>query len=144
MSLVGRYTTPTHIFTVPFDTGTISMMAVIYKQGGNVVLVKDLEDCTLGDKTVSCTLTEEETSLFKPNPQVQIQLRVGIGNARLNSNILNVSVADVLKDGLLDDIAGGDTKRFFRLHSNPLKTSFKPLFHLRHLLLQLHSAAWLA
>lgn len=83
MSLVGRYTTPTHIFTVPFDTGTISMMAVIYKQGGNVVLVKDLEDCTLGDKTVSCTLTEEETSLFKPNPQVQIQLRVGIGNARL-------------------------------------------------------------
>lgn len=42
MSLVGRYTTPTHIFTVPFDTGTISMMAVIYKQGGNVVLVKDL------------------------------------------------------------------------------------------------------
>lgn len=110
MSLVGRYTTPTHIFTVPFDTGTISMMAVIYKQGGNVVLVKDLEDCTLGDKTVSCTLTEEETSLFKPNPQVQIQLRVGIGNARLNSNILNVSVADVLKDGLLDDIAGGDTK----------------------------------
>lgn len=110
MSLVGRYTTTTHIFTVPFDTGTISMMAVIYKQGGNVVLVKDLEDCTLGDKTVSCTLTEEETSLFKPNPQVQIQLRVGIGNARLNSNILNVSVADVLKDGLLDDIAGGDTK----------------------------------
>lgn len=87
-------------YTVPFDTGTISMMAVIYKQGGNVVLVKDLEDCTLGDKTVSCTLTEEETSLFKPNPQVQIQLRVGIGNARLNSNILNVSVADVLKDGL--------------------------------------------
>lgn len=78
MSLVGRYTTPTHIFTVPFDTGTISMMAVIYKQGGNVLLVKDLEDCTLGDKTVSCTLTEEETSLFKPNPQVQIQLRVGI------------------------------------------------------------------
>ena len=144
MSLVGRYTTPTHIFTVPFDTGTISMMAVIYKQGGNVVLVKDLEDCTLGDKTVSCTLTEEETSLFKPNPQVQIQLRVGIGNARLNSNILNVSVADVLKDGLLDDIAGGDTKLFFRLHSNPLKTSFKPLLHLRHLLLQLHSAAWLA
>lgn len=66
MSLVGRYTTPTHIFTVPFDTGTISMMAVIYKQGGNVLLVKDLEDCTLGDKTVSCTLTEEETSLFKP------------------------------------------------------------------------------
>lgn len=44
MSLVGRYTTPTHIFTVPFDTGTISMMAVIYKQGGNVVLVKDLAD----------------------------------------------------------------------------------------------------
>lgn len=107
---VGRYTTPTHIFTVPFDTGTISMLAVIYKQDDKVVLVKDLSDCELGDKTVSCCLTEAETALFSATPQVQIQLRVGIGNARLNSNILNVSVADVLKDGLLDEIAGGDTK----------------------------------
>lgn len=104
MSMVGRYTTPTHIFTVPFDTNTISMMAIIYKQGGNVVLVKDLADCELGDKTVSCTLTETETGLFSGAPQVQIQLRVGIGNSRLNSNILNVSVADVLKDGLLDEV----------------------------------------
>lgn len=107
---VGRYTTPTHIFTVPFDTGTISMLAVIYKQDDKVVLVKDLSDCELGDKTVSCCLTEAETALFSATPQVQIQLRVGIGNARLNSNILNVSVADVLKEGLLDEIAGGDTK----------------------------------
>jgi len=107
---VGRYTTPTHIFTVPFDTGTISMLAVIYKQDDKVVLVKDLSDCELGDKTVSCCLTEAETALFSATPQVQIQLRVGIGNARLNSNILNVSVADVLKEGLLDEIAGGDDK----------------------------------
>lgn len=107
---VGRYTTPTHIFTVPFDTGTISMLAVIYKQDDKVVLVKDLSDCELGDKTVSCCLTEAETALFSATPQVQIQLRVGIGNARMNSNILNVSVADVLKEGLLDEIAGGDDK----------------------------------
>lgn len=107
---VGRYTTPTHIFTVPFDTGTISMLAVIYKQDDKVVLVKDLSDCELGDKTVSCCLTEAETALFSATPQVQIQIRVGIGNARLNSNILNVSVADVLKEGLLDEIAGGDDK----------------------------------
>ena len=107
---VGRDTTPTHIFTVPFDTGTISMMAIIYKQDDKVVLVKDLSDCELGDKTVSCGLTEEETALFSATPQVQIQLRIGIGNARLNSNILNVSVADVLKEGLLDEIAGGDDK----------------------------------
>lgn len=107
---LGRYTTPTHIFTVPFDTGTISMLAVIYKQDDKVVLVKDLSDCELGDKTVSCCLTEAETALFSATPQVQIQLRVGIGNARLNSNILNVSVADVLKEGLLDEIAGGDDK----------------------------------
>lgn len=107
---VGRYTTPTHIFTVPFDTGTISMMAIIYKQDDKVVLVKDLSDCELGDKTVSYGLTEEETALFSATPQVQIQLRIGIGNARLNSNILNVSVADVLKEGLLDEIAGGDDK----------------------------------
>lgn len=107
---VGRYTTPTHIFTVPFDTGTISMLAVIYKQDDKVVLVKDLSDCELGDKTVSCCLTEAESALFSATPQVQIQLRVGIGNARLNSNILNVSVADVLKEGLLDEIAGGDDK----------------------------------
>ena len=91
---VGRYTTPTHIFTVPFDTGTISMLAVIYKQDDKVVLVKDLSDCELGDKTVSCCLTEAETALFSATPQVQIQLRVGIGNARLRASTTAVFVAN--------------------------------------------------
>ena len=70
------------------------MLAVIYKQDDKVVLVKDLSDCELGDKTVSCCLTEAETALFSATPQVQIQLRVGIGNARLRASTTAVFVAN--------------------------------------------------
>ena len=54
--------------------------------------------------------TEEETALFKPQGYVKIQLRVGIGEKRMNSRVLMVTVYDVLKDGLLSEISGGDTQ----------------------------------
>lgn len=104
MDGIGRYTTPTHTFTLPFEAASISQLAIVYKQLDKVVMVKDLGECTLGEKSVSVTLSEAETSLFKPELSVFIQLRVGIGASRLNSNILTVSVEDVLKEGMLDDL----------------------------------------
>lgn len=104
MERVGRYTTPTHIFTVPIDTSKITLLSIAYQQAGIIVLEKRLEDATMGYQTISVTLTEDETARFSAKAPVLIQLRVGIGNSRLNSGILTVSVDDVLRDGALDEI----------------------------------------
>lgn len=108
MSLISRYTTPTHFFTLPFCTDGITELAIIYYQNDNVVLIKNLADCIRNDTLISVSLTEEETALFKPQGDVKIQLRVGIGEKRMNSKVLRVTVYDVLKDGLLSEISGGD------------------------------------
>lgn len=108
MSLISRYTTPTHFFTLPFCTDDITELAIIYYQNDNVVLIKNLADCIRNDTVISVSLTEEETALFKPQGDVKIQLRVGIGEKRMNSKVLRVTVYDVLKDGLLSEISGGD------------------------------------
>ena len=110
MRLISRYTTPTHLFTLPFYANDITELAIIYYQNDNVVLIKNLSDCTRNDKMISVSLTEEETALFKPQGYVKIQLRVGIGEERMNSRVLMVTVYDVLKDGLLSEISGGDTQ----------------------------------
>lgn len=95
--------------TLPFCTDGITELAIIYYQNDNVVLIKNLADCIRNDTVISVSLTEEETALFKPQGDVKIQLRVGIGEKRMNSKVLRVTVYDVLKDGLLSEISGGDT-----------------------------------
>ena len=56
-----RGTTPTHIFTVPFDTSIIKEVRVIYKQGNQKVLCKDNKDVEMDAQTVSLKLTQEDT-----------------------------------------------------------------------------------
>ncbi len=102
MERVGRYTTPTHIFTVPLDTSKITLLNIAYQQAGKIVLEKALADATMGEQTISVKLTETETAKFMAKYPVLIQLRVGIGSTRLNSGVITASVDDVLKDGALD------------------------------------------
>lgn len=40
----GRYTTPTHTFTVPLDTSKITLLSIAYEQRGTLVVEKRLED----------------------------------------------------------------------------------------------------
>lgn len=104
MNSISRFTTPTHTFALPFETSGITALTVVYKQGDRVVLVKHKDDVTLSDKNVVVSLSEKDTALFDPTPKVKIQLRVGMGSARINSDIVEVSVSDVLKEGMLDDL----------------------------------------
>ena len=57
-----RYTTPTHIFTLPFDTTEIEKVRLIYAQGETPVIVKELAECQCDGQTLSVTLTQEETA----------------------------------------------------------------------------------
>lgn len=98
-----RGTTPTHIFTLPFDGELITKLNIAYAQGGRIVLEKELADCHIEGNKISVTLTEDETLLFDSNKAMaEIQLRVGCGEERLASHIMHITTQRILKDGCLE------------------------------------------
>ena len=98
-----RGTTPTFTFTLPFDCGQISRLNLCFAQQGQIVLEKDLSACTVEGNTLGVTLEEEETLLFQAQKgMVEMQLRIGCGEARLASKVMLVSIEDILKDGCLE------------------------------------------
>ena len=69
-------TTPTHIFTIPFDTAIVKEALVVYAQDDKEVFRKDTFDCMMDGKNIGVALTQEETLSFDHNRNVQVQLRV--------------------------------------------------------------------
>ena len=89
-------TTPTHIYTLPFDTGLIQSIQVTYAQNKKIVLQKKTADIIVSGQTATCELTQEETFLFDPSAFVDIQVRVLIGGEALTSDIIRIGVARCL------------------------------------------------
>ena len=73
---MNRGTTPTHTFTIPFDTSLIKEVKIIYSQDDEQVLCKRTEDCELNGNEIKTTLSQEETFMFDCKKLVQIQIRV--------------------------------------------------------------------
>lgn len=97
-----RGTTPTFTFTLPFESSQITSLNLCFVQLGEIVLEKALSDCRPNGNTLQFDLTEEETLRFDAGKgMVEMQLRVGCGDARMASNIMMVSVERILKDGCL-------------------------------------------
>lgn len=71
-----RGTTPTHKFTLPFDTSLIKEVMVIYAQDDVEVFHKSTDECILKENTVTTELTQIETLSLSEERPVQIQLRM--------------------------------------------------------------------
>lgn len=98
-----RGTTPTITFNLPIESGRITVLNLCFAQQGEIVLEKDLVACTPEGNTLQVALTEEETLLFDAQKgMVEMQLRIGCGDARMASNIMRISVERILKDGYLE------------------------------------------
>lgn len=96
-----RGTTPTFTFTLPIECKTITKLSVAFKQGGKLLVERGLPDVTMSGKVLSCTLTEEEALQLRAGMELQFQLRVGVGSARMASQVFRVPVNQILKDGAL-------------------------------------------
>ena len=70
-----RATTPTHIFTLPFEANLLKTVLISYGQYGNEKVKKETKECTLSGKTITVKLTQEETAKFAGGIPVDIQLR---------------------------------------------------------------------
>lgn len=98
-----RGTTPTLTFQLPIDTGSITVLSVAVAQAGQVKIEKTLPDVLLEGNVISCTLTEEETLSLSAGAgrKAQVQLRVGVGDQRMASQVFEVPVERILRDGAL-------------------------------------------
>ena len=98
-----RGTTPTLTFRLPIDTGGITVLSIAVAQGRQVKIEKTLSDVHLDGNVISCTLTEDETLSLTAGASVEakIQLRVGVGEQRMASQIFTVPVERILRDGEL-------------------------------------------
>ena len=95
-------TTPIHIFKIPFDTELIENVRIIYAQNGNVVLTKELKDCTIENGAVMVKLSQEETFAFDAKFPIDIQIRVLTnGGDALASRVERLPIREVLDGAVL-------------------------------------------
>lgn len=80
-------TTPTHIFTLPFDTSIIEAVRILYSQNDKIVLIKESSDCSLENNTIITTLTQENTFAFDHLNPIEIQIRILTKEGRAMASI---------------------------------------------------------
>lgn len=101
-----RGATPTLIcdFNIPIDT--LTGLSVVFAQKGNIILEKTLQDVEIvDDKTMNIYLTEAETLSFETDDlkraYVDVQFRMAYGDKRVASDIMQVIIKPIMKDGAL-------------------------------------------
>lgn len=98
-----RGTTPTICYNIPIDTSLIDVSYITFSQAGQEVFTKELDDCNIGENSLTVTLTQEETLRLSCNGkrvEMQIRLRLNDGTA-LASNIMTIEVEKTLLDGVI-------------------------------------------
>ena len=97
-----RGTTPTFTFDTDIDCTQLDLLWVTFLQQDKEIFTKKLPDCVIDGNVIKVTLSEKDTLMFdhRKNP-VEIQLRAGIGDTRIASNMMHTTAEAVLKDGCL-------------------------------------------
>lgn len=96
-----RGTTPTLTFTLPFSTSQIQVGYICVKQG-NTIILRDMEKCSVDDKSISTKLTQEETLRLSTKMPVKIQFRCKtLDNTSLATAVVERTIKDILKDGII-------------------------------------------
>lgn len=98
-----RGTTPTHVFQLPIDAGTLKEVRITYKQHSKVVLEKTEADVTMEGRTISFVLTQEESMRFESGVTVKLQVKVlTVNGTVLASPIREFTVEDILNSEVLE------------------------------------------
>ena len=88
-----RGTTPTHIFTLPFEKEKLADLRITYLQGKDKIFTKLKKDVEINGSDISLTLTQEETLLFKEGTNALIQLKIKTTDDQvLNSDIIEMRI----------------------------------------------------
>lgn len=98
-----RGTTPTITFNLPFDVSTIRNCEVYFAQNDELLVTKAIEDCVLEDRTLSVTLSQEDTLAFDDDAKLEMQIRFVFTNGTVDATqIVKGKIGRILKDGEID------------------------------------------
>lgn len=95
-------TTPTHTFRLSINTDSIAQVRISYAQEDKIVVEKTESDCKMGEKSISVTLTQQETMKLNPKRFVEVQLKImtDIGTV-LASPVQKLTVEKILNTKVL-------------------------------------------
>jgi len=97
-----RGTTPTHVYTIPFEVENVAKVRIIYAQRGVVKFVKNETDCVMEGKTISVRLKQEDTLTLTDGNCVDIQIRVlTISDEAFASQPMKATVCACLEEEVL-------------------------------------------
>lgn len=97
-----RGTTPTHTFELPFDVDQIKDIRITYAQQDKIALEKNKADCIMNGKTVSVTLSQEDTYSFVAVGQVEVQVKILTVDGKVLANpIMWIPVQRILNTEVL-------------------------------------------
>ena len=100
-----RGSTPTFTFEFNIELTDITDLHAAFAQNEDVKLEKTLEDCEIEGNKLTLCLTEDETLSFETdrlnNAYVDVQFKFGFGEYRAISDITQVIVKPILKEGKL-------------------------------------------
>ncbi len=97
-----RGTTPTHKWTIPVDATAVKTARVTYKQGEEVLLVKNTEDCVVEGKALKVTLTQEDTLKFSHKKKAEVQARLLTFDMKsFATRVVEVPVWELLEDEVM-------------------------------------------
>lgn len=96
-------TTPTHVFRLPMDTGTIRRVRITYCQNNRTVLEATESDVIMNGSEIRYRLPQACTMKFNPKAHVELQLKVltDDGNV-LASKVMQLSVSKILNTEVLE------------------------------------------
>lgn len=96
-----RGTTPTIPIDVDIDLREASSLYITFVQLDRIIIEKTIADCTIEEKRILVSLTQEETLSFNDRHPVYAQIRGIIGGTAVASNIMSTSVGKILKEGVI-------------------------------------------
>lgn len=97
-----RGTTPTLLFTTPYDAEMVRSGYITFTSRGNVILDIPTSDesVTIMNQYISLTLTQAQTLAFNVSGTCLVQIRLILNNDTVvASNIVKVPVEGILKEG---------------------------------------------
>ena len=99
-------TTPTIKYNLPFESSIIKSAEIVLMyvdENKEVLIVRNLRDCTLGNKSIEAKLTQEETLKLPAPSYVEVQLRiVTLDNTILATVPEKVTVKRLLKEDVIE------------------------------------------
>ena len=94
-----RGTTPTIVFTLPFNVSEINNVEIYFSQDDELLLTKTMDECVLAGNTITVTLSQQDTlALDELKTEIQVRFMFNDGSVEA-TGIAKTKIQKILKDG---------------------------------------------